>query len=328
MHWLGEFRAALFAEWMSAGLPDPEQHMARYRQELAGARCPLDLPFADGGPLDRAVVDRVYGFGYVVGTAFSSLLGVTGPPARDAADWCARFNLGISLVDYACDESARLDVLASLEPFRSLAGRSGGTRVDPRPEEQVAASLADEVIAELSRSMGEDRARRELAKLYRAEVATAQHTLAIRYDPKNLERDLRVKSAGPFVLMARHVAAAGSVGLGRAGARDEVAADLGAAVGTLFWLADDSQDLWIDLAADAWNLFLLKVAAIDPRVLAAPPGPFRDAAILKVLTEHKVAPTEACAAVDALVKALASGDRKPRDGGNPLGVVGAALAVW
>ena len=77
------------------------------------------------------MVDRVYGFGHVVGTALAGLLGVTGPPAR-AADWCARFNLGISLVDYVCDESDRLDVLASLEPFRSLTGGSGGQPVSIR----------------------------------------------------------------------------------------------------------------------------------------------------------------------------------------------------
>lgn len=328
MHWLGEFRAALFAEWISAGLPDPEQHLARYRQQLAGTRCPLDLPFTDAGPLDRAVVDRVYGFGHVVGTALAGLLGVTGPPSRAAADWCARFNLGISLVDYVCDESDRLEVLASLEPFRSLTGRSEGRPVEPRPEERVTASLADEVIAELSRSLGEDRAHLEIARLYRAEVATATHTLASREDPTNFERDLRLKSAGPFDLMARHVASAGSLDTGRAGSRDVVAAELGAAVGTLFWLADDAQDLWIDLADDSWNLFLLRVAAIDPRIVAAPPGPFRDAAILKVLTEHAVAPRETRAAVEALVKALALGDRAPRDLDDQLGLVGAALALW
>ena len=146
------------------------------------------------------------------------------------------------------------------------------------------------MIAELSRSMGQGRAHRELARLYRAEVATAQHTLTSHDDPKNLERDLRVKSAGPLILMARHVAAGGSVAVGRARALDEVAADLGAAVGTLFWLADDAHDLWIDLAADSWNLFLLRVAVIDPRVVAAPPGPFRDAALLRTLADHDIMP--------------------------------------
>ena len=57
-----------------------------------------------------------------------------------------------------------------------------------RPEERVAASLADGVIAELSRSLGEDRAHRELARLYRAEMATAQHTLTSRADPADRKR--------------------------------------------------------------------------------------------------------------------------------------------
>ena len=169
---------------------------------------------------------------------------------------------------------------------------------------------------------------RELARLYRAEMATAQHTLTSRADPADLEMDLRVKSAGPFILMARHVAAGGSVEVGRAGSRDELAADLGAAVGTLFWLADDAQDLWIDLAADSWNLFLLRVAVRDPRVVAAPPGPFRDAAILKVLTEHDVVQAESRAAVEALGMALAAAGLEPRDIGDQLGLVGAALVLW
>ena len=100
-------------------------------------------------------------------------------------------------------------------------------------------------------------------------------------------------------------------------------------MGTLFWLADDAHDLWIDLAADSWNLFLLRVAVIDPRVVAAPPGPFRDAALLRTLADHDVVPAEARAAVEALVKALAEANPQPRDVGNQLGlIVLPALAWW
>ena len=328
MHWSGQYRAALFAEWNSQGLPDPQAHLDRYRAAVADARCPLDLPYAESGPLDRDVVDRVFGFGHVVGGAIAGILGTPDQPAGECADWCARFNIGISLVDFICDESGRLAVLAGLEPFRSLVSGPASPPSSARPEEAVAGSLANGVIAELADLIGSDRALDAMARLFRAELATTRRSLSSADDLVDIERDLRDKSTGPFALMAQRATAGVGTAAGRAEPGVEVATALGAAVGTLFWLADDASDLWTDLSAGSWNVFLVRVAACDPLVVAGRPSPFRDAAILRTLTGHQIASREATSALAALAASLGAADRDPDQVVAELGLIAAALALW
>lgn len=330
MHWHGEFRAALFGEWSGAGLPDPAHHLERYRAVLAAATCPLDLPYTSSGPLDRAVVDRVFGFGAVIGGVITDLLGVPDAHASAVVDWCGRFNLGISLVDYVCDESGRLDALQSIEPFRGLAGEiedaDAGDHGPPAPdgelraEERVVARLATEVLRELTGATG-NRSPGAVADLYRAEVAVARRRFGPGGDPVTIERELATKSVGPFVLMAARAAASGPCD-------EDAARRLGTAIGTLVWLVDDARDLWLDLEHGAWNLFLLRATQREPALAAAPPSPFRDAAIARTLAVHDVARREARQGIEAFLGASAALGGDPDRTVAALGLVGAALAVW
>lgn len=321
--WHAQVRAALFAAWDDAGLPDPARGLGPYREAIARAPAPIDVPPDTQGPLNRHVVDRVHGFGVAIGRALADVLGLSGGASTDAAvAWCGRFNLAISLLDYVCDESGRVDALEGLEPFRTLSGGCAPPLTTFTHEERVVSELAVTLLSELEAGLARPAEWRPLVRgLYAAEVITARESYTAARGTDEVRALLRTKSAGPFALMATRLSA------GADDAARERAYAVGAAVGALFWLADDAADLWLDLSRGAWNTFLVDVAAHDPALLRAPASPFRDAAVVRVLGRHDVAARSAREARDALVEALAEvpAQSGQRDG---LAVVAAALSVW
>ena len=200
--WHAQVRAALFAAWDDAGLPDPARGMGPYREAIARAPAPIDVPPITEGPLNRELVDRVHGFGVAIGRALADMLALPDGASTDAAvAWCGRFNLSISLLDYVCDESGRVDALEGLEPFRTLSGRSA-----PPPttlEERVVSELAVALLTELDASPARPAEWRPLVRdLYAAEVITARESYTTARSTDEVRALLRTKSAGPFALMA------------------------------------------------------------------------------------------------------------------------------
>lgn len=343
MHWNGVFRAALFGRWVAAGLPDPHPNVAGYRSLVAAHPCPPDIPATASGPLARELLDRVHGFGAAMGTVFADLLGVDPTRSADAVSWCGRFNLGISLVDYVCDESGRAHVLTGLPPFDGLGAITGpmaedmgrGSRAavatrpapratgQPRPEETVASDLAQGLLDELSRFSGRWPAWREvLSDMYRSELAATVQRVGPGADVDAARAALRSAAAGPFAVMAARVALA-APDVDVAAARR-----VGMAVGSVVWAVDDARDLWDDLARRVWNLYLLHLAGDAPSLLEAPASPFRDAAIARHLRACAVAEHESGAAVRELCAAMEASDAPPERRARGLGVVAAALALW
>ncbi len=141
-------RAALFHAWEEAGFPAPQPDRDRERLQVPPA--PGAVPAGEAPPLHPDVVRRVHGFGFAVGWAMGRLLGLDDAAARDRADWCGRFNLGISLYDYVCDETGRGDVLLGVEPFASLVGRDPLDGAELREEEAALCDLAGALVAELA----------------------------------------------------------------------------------------------------------------------------------------------------------------------------------
>ena len=321
--WHAQVRAALFAAWDDAGLPDPARGLRPYREAIARAPAPIDVPPDTEGPLNRELVDRVHGFGVAIGRALADMLALPDGASTDAAvAWCGRFNLSISLLDYVCDESGRVDALEGLEPFRTLSGRSAPPPTTATLEERVVSELAVALLTELDASPARPAEWLPLVRdLYAAEVITARESYTTARSTDEVRALLRTKSAGPFALMATRLSA------GADDAARESASALGAAVGALFWLADDAADLWLDLSRGAWNMFLVDVAAHDATLLGAPASPFRDAAVVRLLGRHDVAARSAREVGDELVAALA---RVPAQSGQQdgLAVVAAALSVW
>ncbi len=322
MHWHGHFRAAFFAAWTAAGLPDPQDHAARYEELMAAVAPPAVAGGGRDGPLAAAIVQRVHAFGVMIGTVMGDLLGLPEDSAAERAAWCGRFNLAISLFDYVCDESGRGDVLATVPPFSRFEPDSTSGNGDPlRPEEAVVARLAAELVGDLERAFG-DRAGvfAALSRMYRAEREVAASRPGPGFDADGVRRSLFSKSAEPFRVMAMwmvHDAPEPAL---------EEAARLGEAIGGCYWLVDDARDLWTDFDNDQWNLFALAAARAEPRLLAVERDPLRDAHVSRLLVETDAAGTEARRAVGELAAAVGGLGAEPSH--PALGVMAASLAAW
>jgi hypothetical protein len=275
----------------------------------------------------------VCGFGYVTGTACARLLGVRGQAARSSVDWCARFNLGISLVDWLCDEAEAREEVAGLPAFALLAGRRSASRVPVRAEARYLDALAHDLLAELARDAGPPAAGEprsalwpSLRRMLRAELASAKPGLP---SPAGLDAalsQLRLTSVEPFRVMAERTLLA----QGRRPSRSRIAAArrLGRAIGECVWLVDDAADFWHDLGAGRGNRFVIEAIAADDRVLAADGSSVMGIAMARVLRRERVAERLCARAAGRLAVALRD---LPCDGPErerAAGLVGVSLARW
>jgi hypothetical protein len=323
MHWYGHFRAAFFRAWTEAGLPDPEDFVERYRGAIKEPHGVAPPAPSDAGPLHPEIMARVYGFGEVVGGAIGRLLGLDATTARQRSEWPARFNLGISLFDYVCDEAGRGHVLGSVEPFAAFEdGAAAAPAKSLRPAEVYLVSLATDLIADL-RTEADDRLAWEpmFAAMYQAERAVADWQLGGGVDLLAVRNALQSKSSEPVALMA------GWMALGDSSSDIDAAVRIGRAIGNCVWIVDDAADLWTDIDAANWNLFLVRAASHEQRLITDPRTPLRDVHLNRVLVESGAAEKESAMVVEELVDSLSA---VPDVGvaEEALGLVAASLAVW
>jgi hypothetical protein len=331
MDWRRAFQAELLSAWERAGLPPPGDHEERYAALLDAQAAPGPPPLPAGpGPLDRALVARVYAFGAVMGRACAALLGAEGPRLRERVDWCGRFNLGISLLDHLCDEAGLADRVAALPALARLGG-GGAVRAPSSPAEAGLDALAAGVLDEVARELGPASLARNrgglwgaMRRMLRAELVLARTPVAADADLAVIAGALRTASAVPFRVMAEWVAREGP---GGAAARAD-ARRLGDALGGAFWIVDDAADLWRDADARSWNVFLLDAARRRPEILSAPPSAIVDVAIAAALRDGGAARRRSRAAVRRLAAAVAASPAPEPRRRDAAGVVGAALARW
>jgi hypothetical protein len=327
LNWLSAFRAIYFAEWKRSGLPEYPA------SRIAGAAwpalaCPLlvdRLPsdgtgFARG--LDPAIVDNVYGFGVHVGDAFGRLHGVPPRARRGRAEWCGQFNLGISLFDLVCDEGgaselAELHALPSMRLFTGAVAPSEPHSRTLRLLDEVATS----VLARLSADAGPPHPRRGLWRalfaMFKAQLERAAATTTRLGDADRLRGNLRLSAAEPFRMMSEWVARGADSDLRKA-------AHLGRCVGDCYWLIDDARDVWSDLYARRWNLFLVEAKVADPSLRLNSPTPFVEARLTQLWHDRRVAERAARAAVGRLARSL-HGYARTRE---PVAQLHASMMQW
>jgi hypothetical protein len=331
--WRRSFRAALFNAWREAGLPDPGRHELAYDElRVHAAPPPVARDIADG-PLHPDTIRSVHGFGYVMGVVFASLLDSPGRRREVAADWCGRFNLGISLLDWLCDEAAVAPAeIADLPALARLRQRSSSRARIDHPAAGFLNSLADDLLIELTRDAGPPRAGEprsalwpSLRRLMRAELTAAEPGFFEPANPRAALPALRLKSVEPFRIMAERTSLAGDP---CSAATCEIARRAGRAVGECVWLADDADDLWRDLDTGSGNRFIAEAAAADPRVLAADDATVVDLALLRVLTRERIGERLAARAVRRLVRELRRAPCDQHDRERAAGLVAVALARW
>jgi hypothetical protein len=295
--WYGEFQAAFFDEWVKAGLPAPRSPgpsplvidtsaclSESIRREVAGL---------EERALSPNVLGDVYSFGMLIGRSFAELFGINASVAKERADWCGRFNLGISLFDYVCDELADdpKASIAALPAFAPFTGVNAALEVSPANVvggflDRLAGGLLDELTEKLgppTRSRRRTGLWGALDRMFAAELTVATTAPALGADLATIRKLLRTKSSEPFRVMAEWVA--------RGGARISVrrAGGLGRALGDCFWLSDDGRDVWKDLDAGRWNLFLVAAAEHDTGLVFERQNPVLEAHLLRQWRHHDVA---------------------------------------
>jgi hypothetical protein len=277
--WRERFAARLFTLWCEHDLAQGQPYAGKYDRLIRAWPVPQSvtgLAIPGCRPLDRQTLGSVYRFGAFAGLQLGRLLGLEDRQAALKSDLCGRFNLGISLFDYVCDEAGRADSLLGREPFRDLARAAGlspaSVQDEPDAAEAALIALAGGVLAEVAQVAGPpDPAGsplwQGLVEMIGAEAGVARTRLAPGIDASHCMELVRLKSAGPFRWMANWTAT------GMAAGDRLAAADLGDALGALYWLVDDARDLWDDLDGRRCNLFLLAAAMEEPGLLDALEAP-------------------------------------------------------
>ena len=276
MEWRAHFNSTFFSVWKDRGLPDPSGYVTRYEEFFSTVDLPAPLIKSETNNSDtpvKAISRDVYRFGVFYGHAVGRLLVLPEAEIDRRADWCGRFNLGISLFDYIIDEEGRAEYLLRWKPFNRLLSGAGATFLPSDTDEPLSSAerllreISTDVLTRLEAEVGSveqqqrpDGMWRSLSEMIRAEMSMSQTELTENPEVAALLDDAMIKSAGPFRCMAEWM----TVGTSRHGFSRESAAALGAAIGNCYWLADDAKDLWVDLDARRWNLFLLTAAKTKP----------------------------------------------------------------
>jgi len=272
MEWRSHFNAAFFSVWEHHGFPNPAEHTRRYEALRRTAEPPAEWLTAAAGEsaaVSSDLLRNVYTFGALVGRLFGRLLAVPGEEIERRADWCGRFNTGISLFDYVSDEEQREDLIFSQPFLQLLPNQAPPARkpIAPSPAETLLRQIATSVMRDLANTPEEphpdDPMWRELRAMMQAEVTMSRARIGMNPPITSLLAMARTKSAGPFRCMAEWMS------LGAPQSVRALAGELGEAVGDCYWLVDDARDLWEDLDAGRWNLFLLTSAKQDPNLFAA-----------------------------------------------------------
>lgn len=339
MHWRSEFQAELFSAWDDAGLPAPGGSDGAYRKlldELAAAAPAMtrSVPTAeDDGvrALQPDLVGSVYAFGALVGRVCGLLLDIDATATARRADWCGRFNLGISLFDHLCDEAGAARRLVRLAPFDGFVARTPvGAPPRPTPAERALAELAAGLLAELRAESGRrDALWRVLGTMFEAELTLVEETLTAPVDVDGIEAALRLKSEEPFRVMGEWIGRGGKSAAGPALRRHRaLSRALGRSLGRCFWLVDDARDLWDDYGRRRWNLFLLRVADDEPELLASARNAFNDARLVHRLAASGAARREVRPAIGSLAAILATCPAPPEQRTRAAGLIAVSLARW
>ncbi|MEI9909641.1 MAG: hypothetical protein WDO71_08170 [Bacteroidota bacterium] len=274
----------------------------------------------------------VYGFGVLVGKVFSEMLGLTVAQTSNASDWCGRFNLGISLFDYTCDELEGISSVSSLEVFQPFikAGYPGTRPLTPA--EELLSHLADSVLNDLKiagvKKGGYPKTGslfKVMKQLFEAEDFVSKEGLSADTDLKKIRKALYLKSAEPFRVMAEYTVLMTDT-------HDPVliknARSIGKAIGYCYWLIDDAKDIWIDLEAGRWNLFLQLAAAEDPRIFAQHRDELIKSRLVSIWEQANHAQRISNQVVNRLFHAVNSMVLSEKVEQHTLGLVSASLWQW
>lgn len=252
MNWQSHFQSVFFEAWQSAGLPHHDHFLPAYYTMLE-QRDKKNEWIENSTGIDHSRLYDVYGFGATVGKVFAAMFGLTAEETKHSSDWCGRFNLGISLFDYISDEQDGATSVTSLKVFQPF---SNSTYADIRSlssSEELLSNLAITILSDVNNSPCKDGLLKAMQQMFEAEDFISSTKLSANADLDQINNALYLKSAEPFRVMAEYTA-------GIKAATDSMLLNnadvIGKAIGSCYWIIDDAKDVWIDLEARHWNLFL------------------------------------------------------------------------
>lgn len=339
MYWYGQFKSGFADAWTQSGLPPAERYEAAYTAALKAVRftyAPSDYASSRRNPLDPEIINAVYGFGVLFGKICGSLLGLSRQITEERSEWCGRFNLGISLFDYLCDEASRATTVVALPAFRPfLKPLPSETTVlcSLAPAEELLNELATGVLTDLEQIIGSTNPTRRraglwhaLQEMFKAELGGTTSVFQPNADLTRVRRTLRLKSREPFRVMAEWMA------YGSRPARRQTvliqSSRLGRALGHCYWLTDDAKDVWADLDAGRWNLFLIQAATVEPSLFQRARDSIIDLRLIQIWECADSIKLLSRSAIRQLVKSLVPLSIPVRQREETLGIVAASLAHW
>ncbi len=285
MDWHKHFGEVFFETWRKAGLPHHLHFSDEYIEALSGRDFKniwTHQPHETSPALQDHLLRSVYGFGALQGKIFCELLHLNSTITKDASDWCGRFNLGISLFDYLCDETTGgQNRVTSLKVFQPFIKNKIAEMHPLTPSEAFLSNLVTNVLQDLGKlnfKNGESQKSDDLLKLmnqlFEAQSFLSKEPISASSDLEKIKKALYLKSAQPFKVMAEYT-------IGLSHTNDPLllknAQSIGEAIGCCYWIIDDAKDVWIDLKAKQWNLFLQLAAEENPQIFSK---------ILKVSNQH------------------------------------------
>lgn len=335
MAWHDYFEKVFFEAWQKSGLPHHQPFINEYIEIREHGEYLSDW-IRNSTPISSKIngsqLHSVYGFGVTTGKVYASMFGLHDTQTKDSADWCGRFNLGISLFDYICDEMEGLSKVSSLEIFQPFNKVDRYADETLNPAQELLTKLVSSVLDDL-RNLGEKKSRKgesdaifaALKKMYNAELYVSQASLSVTHKLSKIEDALYLKSAEPFNVMAQFTALKGNIIDPRF---LENVRRVGVALGYCYWLIDDAKDVWIDLEDGHWNLFLKLAADVEPNFFTDTYDLAIEEQLLRIWEESGLVYKISNQIITDLVKAVDQLNLPAKSAQDAMGLVSASLWQW
>lgn len=335
MNWSDHFHQVFFENWEKAGLPHHPDFLKEYVdiREHGEFNYEWIQNLQDISPgINRTQLRSVYGFGVTIGKIFADMFGLNAEAAKRTTDWCGRFNLGISLFDYICDEMDGVSSTGSLEVFKPFLNSGDSIDRSLTPAEKLLTDLAGSVLNDLKLTVAKrknayeaDKLFKAMKQMFEAENFISKEILSANVELKRIEKALYYKSAEPFRVMAAFTVLAAET-------KEETfiknAHAVGKALGYCYWLIDDAKDVWDDLKSGRWNLFLTMAVEEEPQFFSTNLAADTEGQLMEIWKRSDHAKKISGQIIKRLVNAVKGLDLSEETRHHSLGLVWASLWQW
>lgn len=335
MEWHSRFHDIFFETWEKNGLPHHPDFVNEYIHIREHGHFSYDrmqsLPEISPG-INSTQLRSVYGFGATIGKIVANMFALNEEETRKSTDWCGRFNLGISLFDYICDEMNGLASVSSLEVFKPFINSTYFIDRSLTPAEELLSNLTGSVLNDLKRVVAKGskvnknkRLFTAMKRMFEAENFISNENIAASADLRKIEKALYYKSAEPFRVMTEFTILTDDV-------NDKTvirnALSTGKALGYCYWVIDDAKDVWDDLKSGRWNLFFTLAALAEPKIFLKNQNATLEGDLVKIWNQSKHAEKISRQTIKRLANSVERLDLPDKVKHHSLGLIWASLWQW